>query len=188
MSLNKRDVVDSDVMVSDTQIKRRATDMIEQKAIVVNVSKGYAWVKPEGGNSCGSCTSKKGCGSLSIFSLFERKEFELQRVLNPMHAKPGEHVVIGLQSGQLLTSSLLAYILPLITLIIFSIGGGELFKMLGYQEDLGAIMFGAAGLFFGFGVSRFVSKRLAANHNIQPVILRVQDNMANELNFMPRAI
>lgn len=188
MSQNK-DLVDSDVVVSDTNIKRRATDMIEQKAIVVRVSQGYAWVKPESsGHSCGACTSKKGCGSLNIFSLFERKSFELQRVLNPMHAKPGEHVVIGLQSGQLLTSSLLAYLLPLITLVLFSIGGGELFKWLGYQEELGAIMFGIVGLFFGFGVSRFVSESLAGDNNIQPVVLRVQDNMSNELNFVPRAV
>lgn len=159
--------------------------MIEQKAVIVNVSKGYAWVKADGRASCRSCSSSKGCGSLNVFDLFRRPNFELQKVLNPMHAKPGEQVVVGLQSGQLLTSSLLAYLLPLITLILFSILGGELFKLISYKEDFGAILFGLSGLLIGFGISQFVSQKLSANNGFQPVILRIQDSITtSELKFV----
>jgi sigma-E factor negative regulatory protein RseC len=162
--------------------------MIEETAVVVNASQGYAWVRPEKSSGCGSCSSKSSCSSTSTLSLFKKDENVLKKVVNSVHAKPGDKVVIGLESGDLLKSSLLAYILPLVSLILFAIAGQFFFSQLNYNAEIGAMLFGVAGLFAGFGFADMLVHRFSAKKDFEPVILRLQDDAPHIVEFMPAAL
>ncbi|HHC74137.1 MAG TPA: hypothetical protein ENK78_03585 [Thiothrix sp.] len=156
--------------------------MIEQTAIIVSVSKGYAWVKSSG-QQCGQCSQQKQCGSQTIFSLFKKAEPPLQKVLNPVYAKPGDEVIVGLHSGDLLKTTVLAYLLPLINLIIFSLSGHALFNLLNLNTDLGALLFALFGLFIGLQASQVFINRFAKKQHFQPVILRTKTALVKPIHF-----
>ncbi len=47
------------------------------------------------------------------------------RVVNPLYARPGDTVVVGMQGEALVVYSLLAYLLPLLGLIIAAVSGAR---------------------------------------------------------------
>ena len=145
--------------------------MIEQTAKVVSIKQGYAWVLPANIKNCGSCQTEKACSSSGLFD-FMRPSAEQVRVANPLHAKPGDEVVIGMQGNALLAYSVFAYVLPLISMIIFALLGNELFAVLGLHADLGAMLAGAGGLFSGLRIASWLSVRIARSEDANPVILR----------------
>lgn len=107
--------------------------MIESPARVVRTEAGLAWVVSEAPQSCGACGGK-GCGSSLYARLLHPREPEFS-VDNPIDAKPGEAVVIGLPDGALLHAVLSSYVLPLVLILAgAAIGqqqGGEPISALG---------------------------------------------------------
>jgi len=156
--------------------------MIEQTAVIVSVSKGYAWVKSSG-EHCGQCSQQQQCGSHTIFSLFKKPQPPLQKVLNPVYAKPGEEVIVGLHSGDLLKTTVLAYLLPLLSLLICSLCGHALFNLLNLNSDLGALLFSLFGLFSGLRISQLLIKHFAEKQHFQPVILRKKTALVKPIQF-----
>lgn len=150
--------------------------MIEQTAKVVSIKQGYAWVLPAGAKDCGSCVSNKSCGSSGLFSFFRSTTGKLY-VANPLHAKPGEEVVIGMQGNALLIYSVFAYLLPLLSMIAFAFLGKELFIALQLNADAGAVMAGIAGLFSGLKLASWQTARIARSEDSQPVILRHKEQI-----------
>lgn len=161
--------------------------MIEQTARVVSTRQGYAIVSPLGKKNCNSCASKtSGCSSQAFFSFFQNKDQQHLEVLNPLHASPGDEVVIGVQGRGLVMFSLFAYLMPLLTLVVFAVLGSQLFAMMGASSELGAVLAGIAGLFGGFRLARFLSEISARAYDFQPVILRQnvkEDLIAQPLQF-----
>lgn len=153
--------------------------MIEQTAKVVSIKQGYAWVLPAGTKDCGSCatgngnTNKSGaaCSSAGLFDFF-RPAAEKVYVANPLHAKPGDEVVIGMQGNALLIYSVFAYLLPLVSMIVFALLGKELFVALNLHADAGAILAGVCGLFGGLRIAAWQAARVARSERNRPVILR----------------
>ncbi len=138
--------------------------MIEQTATVVRTEGPLAWVEAERESSCGQCAARKGCGTAVLANVLGRRSARM-RALNPVEARPGERVVIGLEEGALLRGALAVYLLPLLTLI----GGAMLGAPYG---DGAAVAGGLGGFLLGLaGVRRF-SRRIARDPRYQPVILR----------------
>lgn len=163
---------------ADSNNKQRIDDdtgnetMIEQTAQVISTRQGYAVVSPLGKKNCNGCASKSsGCSSQAFFGFFQSEQQNLE-VLNPLHASPGDEVVIGVQGHGLLLFSLFAYLMPLLTLIVFAVLGSQLFTVLGMSGELGAVLAGMAGLLGGFRLARFLSEISARAYDFQPVILR----------------
>lgn len=154
-------------------VKSGDKGMIEQTALVVSVESGHAWIVPQQqGSGCGGCGSKSSCGSSSTFNLLQR-EPQKMRVLNPLYARPGDKVVVGMQGNALVIYSLLAYLLPLLGLIVAAIIGQELFALLGLMPELGAILSGVAGLVSGLRLANLLCNHSFHSTAFQPVILRV---------------
>lgn len=152
--------------------------MIEQTAAVVSVDGGYAWILPQRQSSgCGACSSKTACSSSASPFDFLRANREPQkmRVLNPLYARPGDTVVVGMQGDALIIYSLLAYLLPLVSLIVFAILGRVFFEILGLGAEAGAILCGIGGLFGGLKFANLLCSRSLSSETFQPVILRAQD-------------
>ena len=168
----------SSVYDGDITSITREHKMIEQTATVVSVEAGYAWVIPQqAAGSCGSCKSSGSCATSSPLELLSRKEPQKMRVLNPLYARPGEQVVVGMQGEALIVYSLLAYLVPLLALLFAVFIGREVFAFLGFNGELGAMLAGVAGLLGGLRFANLFSLRSLNSPDFQPVILRAKESV-----------
>ncbi len=147
--------------------------MIEESATVMRVEDdGYAIVETRQRAACGSCQSAGSCSTSVLSGLFKRRHNEL-RVLNPIAAKPGERVIIGLQETALLKVSFLAYLLPLGCLLLMAVAAQQLsIHFVWMLGELPTILGGLLGLIIGLFLLRRSAARRAADPNYQAVILR----------------
>ena len=132
----------------------------------VNID-GWAMVVTERDDACSSCESAQFCHSLADCSRMET------RVLNRANAEIGDRVIISLSSSSVFKSAMILYILPTVSLLVGAIGGFGLHQQLGIGENVGAILFGFAGLILGFTIAGLISKRQTANSKLIPVITRI---------------
>lgn len=150
--------------------------MIEETGRVVAVEKNTLWVETIRKAACDSCASQKGCGHSVLAKLGDGKNHV--RVLNPSPDNypfaVGDDVVIGVPEDVVVVGSMIAYLLPLICLLVFSVAGQLLWGSDGYT-----ILFGMLGLILGFVFVRwhFLARRDDAR--FQPSIIRP----ANDTSF-----
>lgn len=161
---------------SDKPLKIGDTKMIEQKALVVGVERGYAWVIPQQqGAGCKGCSGGS-CSSSSAFDFLKREpQTQKLRVLNPVHARHGDHVVIGVQGEALVVYSFLAYLLPLLSLVLMAVVGREMFTLFALHAELGAVLGGITGLLGGLRFANSFCSNSLRSDDFQPVILRTQE-------------
>lgn len=94
--------------------------MNEMDAVVVRLDDRYAWVQAAGpGPGCGACAQKGGCGTAAAGGILETatgqtRKPQLLRLLNTIHARPGDAVVIRAAEGLVLKAVWRAYGLPLL--------------------------------------------------------------------------
>jgi sigma-E factor negative regulatory protein RseC len=151
--------------------------MIEETATVVECQGEYAWVEAQRKTACGQCQVRKGCGT-SVLAQVVGKKSTRMRVLNPVHARQGEQVVIGLHEAAMLTGSLAVYLLPLLSLLLFAITGKVLAEQLGIASvEMMTILFALAGLLVAVIWIRMFSRRIANNSRYQPVIMKRLPNI-----------
>ncbi len=131
--------------------------MTETPARVTRVEGETAWVRTEAPSSCGACGGR-GCGSSLYARLLHPREPEYP-VENPIAARPGEAVVVGVGDGAVLSAALSAYLVPLALLV----GGAVLAAPWG---EAAAVAGGVAG----FLVAAVWLRRHARGE--RPVILR----------------
>ena len=112
--------------------------MIESPARVIRTEDGLTWVTSEAPESCGACGGR-GCGSSLYARLLHPREPEFP-VDNPVGARPGDQVVIGIPDGALLHASLASYVLPLLMVLAGAAAGeywsGELISVVGALSGL----------------------------------------------------
>jgi sigma-E factor negative regulatory protein RseC len=156
--------------------------MIEETARVVSVDRKFALVETEQRASCGSCQSQSSCGTSLLAGLFKRRHNQL-KVLNPVDAKPGEQVVIGLQEQALLKISVLAYLLPLLTMILAAILTATLIQGLAPYltlsiGELPQVVGGLLGLIGGLYFLKALVRKRRHDPGYQAVILRHADSVS----------
>ncbi len=145
--------------------------MIEAQARVVEIQiDGLAYVESRRESACGSCKEADGgCGTALLSKALGRKSSSF-KVFNPIEARVGDTVIVGIAEGVLLKTSFIIYLLPLFLLIFGALAArwflddasGEAYVILG----------SIVGLISGFLVIRFISSGLAKNTKFLPVILR----------------
>ena len=144
--------------------------MLESEAIVVSVENGATFVEPQTSSGCGgkSCATQ-GCSTAVLTQLFTQQPKSLH-VQNPISARVGERVIVGLQEGVFLRSAMAVYLLPLFALIM----GAAIGVYMAGNSDLRDIYAGFGGI-LGLVGSAILLKFLAPGflpHNAQPSILR----------------
>ncbi len=146
--------------------------MIEESATVVQVNDGYTIVTTRQRAACGSCQSAGSCSTTVLSGLFKRRQNQL-RVLNPIAAKPGEQVIIGLQEQALLKVSFSAYLLPLACMLLSAIAMQRMSdRFMLPLGELPSIVGGLLGLIIGLFLFKRLSVRRSSDSNYQAVILR----------------
>ena len=96
--------------------------MIETRARVIEIGSGVAMVEAERQAGCGHCDTEKGCGKSAMSKLFcaNPRRFE---VIDPVGAKVGDEVWIGVRDGALLKGSFAVYGVPMLALLAGSLAG-----------------------------------------------------------------
>lgn len=145
--------------------------MIEESAHVVESEGEYAWVESERRSSCGSC-SAKGCGTGALSKILGRRT-QRMKVLNPVGAKPGDEVVLGIREQALIKGSLAVYIVPLLAMMAGALLGHALAPQWGADTEGMSALLGLGGLVVGFlWLSRY-NRSIAGDERYMATILRV---------------
>jgi len=119
--------------------------MITETGKVVALKGDRAWVQTIRTSACQSCSARSGCGQRALASVSGGRANQIL-VANTVDARVGDEVVIGVDEQSVLTASLAVYGLPLVLMVLGSIGA---YRWLG-ATDLVAIAGALTGLAAGF--------------------------------------
>jgi sigma-E factor negative regulatory protein RseC len=146
--------------------------VIEETAHVIQSEGEYAWVETERRSSCGSCSANKGCGTGALSKILGRRTQRL-KVLNPVGAKPGDEVILGIREQALLLGSFAVYIVPLLAMLAGGLLGELLAPQWGVASEGPSLLLGLLGLVAGFLWLKRYNRRLARDQRFMASILRV---------------
>lgn len=141
--------------------------MIEQRATVLAVADGAALVEVPRQSGCSACTREQGCDSATLAKLFGNGAPTRVRVRDHLGLTPGEQVLIGVRNRTLVRASMVAYLLPLLTLI----GSASAAEAAAFG-DLGSALVGAIGLVIGLLLTALITGGTGARARFRPVLLR----------------
>lgn len=145
--------------------------LLKEKAFIVDVENGSAWVETQRKTSCGSCQARKSCGTSVLQKVVGNKR-NILKVNNPENFSIGDEVILGLQEKALVKGSFLLYALPLLSMFGVAFIAFLLFQSVDAEFTEGfSILFSLFGLGVGFWYVALSSRRLADNMNYQATIL-----------------
>lgn len=159
--------------------------MISEKGRVVAVEDDALWVETIQKTTCGSCVAQKGCGQ-SLLSKLGIKNSFLRVLLQQKSASDysiGDEVDIGIPDDIVVKSSLFAYLLPIVLLVLFS-GFAQQF----FEQELYVIGMGLLGLLAGAGLIKIFSYTHRNDSRYQPVLLDDLLSGSRELNIEPDVV
>jgi sigma-E factor negative regulatory protein RseC len=140
--------------------------MIEEYAVVLQCKQNLAELEIERRTACGICGQKRGCGNATWGKLLGHKSHTFQ-AQNSINAKVGDTVVVGIDEHVALRSVFFLYVVPLLSMIIFSVLADILF-----DNQLYVVFAAVLGLAIGFV---WVKSHLDSGGKHQAVILRHAD-------------
>ena len=151
--------------------------MIEEKALVVSSNAQYAWVSPLRMAGCSGCPSASNCSSSFLKSMLQQKSERTVKIDNLDGVSTGEHVIVGIHSVNLIFSSMLAYLLPILCLILFSTIGHFFFS-----ETI-SIVLGVVGLGFGLMTANVAAANVKVCGKLEPIMLGKTDVEEKVIEF-----
>lgn len=122
--------------------------MVEERGYIVRVAGERAEIEFIRQTTCGSCEARSACGGGVLGSLFGRRQHRVW-LENQVAGSPGDQVVVGIEERDFVTTSLVAYLIPLLTLFLGAIAADALWPS-NVQGEIPAVLGGITG--FGLGV------------------------------------
>lgn len=133
----------------------------EQEGIVIACDANMAKIKAARHSDCENCGSCPGNNAIIIDAL------------NPLDAKPGQHVLFEIEEASMLKAAFIVYMLPLIAIFLGAFAGGWLASKL----DAEVLYFQIAGGVIAFVLSviyiRVYDRRAKRGEKMQPVIKQI---------------
>lgn len=144
---------------------RAETDWLEERARVVAVFTGGAWVETEPKAGCSGCAAQQGCAS-GLLARWRRTPRLALLTDDRLHV--GERVTIGLPAGRFLQGALIVYGWPLLLAII----AGGLAERLSSAGHISVPLAFVGGLILGLLASRFQLHRHQRHY--RPCLLSIE--------------
>jgi sigma-E factor negative regulatory protein RseC len=148
-------------------MKRPRSYMNEEVGVVKEVRNERALVVTDRQSMCGECGARNYCHMLG-----GGKEM-LAEALNPMGARPGDTVRIGIPSGTVTKASLVVYMIPAISLVGGAAVGYAAGRSSGVDFNLTTFVGCLAGLGISLIVVRLLSNMLSKRPSYQPEIISI---------------
>lgn len=143
--------------------------MLTQKAIVTNVFTQSVEVEYEVNSTCSGCASQDSCGVGTVAKAFNGKTKKISIDTSLILSK-GQHVFIETLESNILMTSAITYLLPLIGLLITSVIAQKLLVEQAGFDSYYAIIVGFIGGFLAQRIGRYWLK---IKSNAQPDIVIV---------------
>jgi len=156
--------------------------MIEEQAQVVELRGDQLVLQAQTKSSCGSCAASKGCGT-SVLSKVVGRKFTRFHVDNSVDAEVGDTVVVGISEDALLKGSLVMYIIPIMSMLVFALVADQLLDTFTENRDLLIAASGILGLVAGSLLSRWYFQRHTSVQRFRPVVLR---KIVEHVKLQPR--
>jgi len=145
--------------------------LIEETGIVTAVTGDRVSVVRGTATPCGGCSTAGQCGTAVLQNYFRRRHRSLD-AWDPVGARPGDRVVVGISEATLQSSSWIAFFLPIMALFLGAILGDWL-TIAASGGELAAIAGGLTGLVVGLVAARKLGEKLLSNPQHHARILRV---------------
>ena len=142
--------------------------MLETRAVIMHTEGRHALVQANQVGGCDQCNGK-GCGTGKISQLFCSKPRQF-RVDNPINASIGDQVIISVAEGAVFRGISLAYLLPLMLLLMGAMFGNVLAEQ-AVQNDGYSAAGALLGLTAGFVISTWILSRQGMSR-FRPYITR----------------
>ena len=153
--------------------------MIEETALVVKCEGEFAWVEAQRKTACGQCAANKACGTGVLAKIWGQKTAQM-KAINKVHAHKGETVLVGLQENALVQGSLIIYLLPIVSMILFAIFGEQMAEQWQLASaEASSIVFGLIGFLIAGIFVKLFSRHIQSDTRYQPVILKRLSTLDN---------
>jgi len=149
--------------------------MLEETGTVIALEGAYAVIETQPRSACGHCNVGDSCGTSVLAGLFSKRRNKV-RLINHLQLNKGDTAVIGINESVLLSTAVLAYMLPLILMIAFAVSASAM----GAADEIN-FLFSMMGLFVGMQITnRIMGDRECQSREI--VLLRkVNQGKANHV-------
>lgn len=144
--------------------------MIEEQAQVVEVKGDFLVLQAQVQSSCGSCAASRGCGTSLLSKVIGRK-FTYFKAENNINANIGDMVVVGIAEDALLKGSVMMYVIPVLSMLVFALLA-DYFLAVETYRDLLIAAFSVMGLLSGSFLSKWYFNRQSSIQRFAPVVLR----------------
>ena len=112
---------------------------------VVDAKEGKVWVVTERNTGCSGCSAESGCGTSALAKLFSPNNKAPLMLDNDLGVGVGDRVLLSIVESDLFKHSMMAYGLPLFSMIVLAWIG-----LAATQEDVFSILGGVVGLGLGW--------------------------------------
>lgn len=95
-------------------------EMLEEVGEVVALEGAYAVIETQPRSACGHCSTGSSCGTSVLGKLFSQRRHQV-RLRNDLDLSIGDRAVIGIEPSVMISTAVMAYILPLILMMGFAL-------------------------------------------------------------------
>lgn len=155
--------------------------MITEQGTVVAVEDDALWVETIQQSTCQSCQARQGCGQ-RLMSKMGAKPLYLRVLLGDRKAESyrvSDTVTLGIPENVVVTSSLIAYLIPLLFMLVFSGFAHSL-----WQSDLASLLAGLSGLIVSAVFIYFYVQRYKNDQNYQAFLVDSELTPVKMVNFV----
>ncbi len=150
--------------------------MLEQDATVIESKEGHIWVEAISRSSCSQCSATS-CSTSVISKVFGFRR-NLLKMENSLQAKAGDQVIIGIPDNVLVKASVWAYLVPVISMVLFTF----MAVVQGYGDGL-QVLFALTGLATGFILVGRLTRSDYQGKAFDPLLLRIKGQSQISVNL-----
>ena len=151
-----------------------AVDQMQEEGLVRSLHGGLAQVESTQSEACASCGAKGACYAMG------GEKTRVVTALNEAGAQVGDKVLLTMPRKAVLGASFLAYMVPVLGLILGATLGNSLAPNWGWDAQTGAVVLGLGGLAGSWLLVSLIAKKLAKKSNFTVRIVRVLEKGATD--------